>query len=260
MTRVDTFPDADALARAVAELVAEVAVRSVARDGRFLWCLAGGSTPRPAYERLATDDLARRIDWDRTHVFFGDERCVPPDHDDSNYRMAAEALLGQVPLPPEQVHRIAGEREPEQAARDYERMLETLLGRAADGSPRLGFDLLLLGMGSDGHTASLFPGSEDEPARWVSPRRASSGSWRVTLTPLVLDAAREVRFVVSGPGKAGALAEVLAGPRRPRELPAQRIEARGEVRWMVDRQAAQELPPAGPSRGTVPALDVEVHR
>lgn len=255
MTRVDVYPDGEALAHAVAETVTGAAAQAITRYGRFLWCLAGGHTPRRAYEILATDAFAPRMDWERVHVFFGDERCVPPSHDRSNYRMVREALLGRVQLPAGHVHRIAGERDPERAALDYERTLESVLGRSPDGDPIHGFDLLLLGMGEDGHTASIFPGSVDEPGRWVGPRRhPSDGSWRVTLTPAVLDASDCVRFVVSGPDKADRLDDVLTGPLRPRELPVHRIRPAREAAWLVDRAAAGELP-----HDRAPRIDLEVH-
>ncbi len=260
MTRVEVYPDAEALAHAVAETVAGAAAQAITRYGRFLWCLAGGHTPRRAYELLATDAFAPRIDWERVHVFFGDERCVPPSHEHSNYRMAREALLGRIQLPAGHVHRIAGERDPERAALDYGQTLESVLGRSPGDAPIHGFDLLLLGMGGDGHTASLFPGSVDEPERWVEARRRpSDGSWRVTLTPAVFDASACVRFLVSGPDKAERLMDVLGGPSRPLELPVHRIRPVGEAAWMVDRQAAGELvgDPTRTERG--PRIEVEVH-
>jgi len=258
MTRVEVYPDAEALARAVAETVVESATHAVSRYGRFLWCVAGGQTPRRSYELLATAAFAPRMDWDHTHVFFGDERCVPPFDDRSNYLMVRRALLDRVLLPAGHVHRIAGERDPERAAHDYERTLESILGRTVDGDPVHGFDLLMLGMGADGHTASLFPGSMDEAGRWVEPRRhPSDGTWRVTLTPAVLDASAAVRILVSGRDKASRLAEVLSGPRRPAALPVQRVHPAGELAWMVDQDAVGELGADGPT-GTA-RLDVQVH-
>lgn len=260
MHRVQVYPHEDALAWAAAEQVAQAAVTAIEDHGDFLWCLSGGQTPRPAYERLATDDFARRIDWARTEVFFGDERCVPPDDPASNYRMAREALLGRVPLPEAHVHRIHGELAPEEAADAYEALLRDRLGVDATGGPRQGLDLVLLGLGGDGHTASLFPGSDDASGTWASARRSPSGDmWRVTLTPRVLDAARQVCFLVSGPAKAGRLAEVLTGVQRPRALPAQRIRPVGDLVWLVDRAAAEALLSRDVAASD-PPVRLEVHR
>jgi 6-phosphogluconolactonase len=257
---VDVYPDREALARGVAETVVSAAAEAIERYGRFLLCLAGGETPRRAYELLATDGLAERIDWGRVYVFFGDERCVPPSHERSNYRMARAALLAHVPLPEGRIHRIAGgERDPERAALDYARILEATLGRSPDGDPLHGFDLLLLGMGEDGHTASLFPGSVDERGTWVDARRhPGDGGWRITLTPAVLDASASVRFLVAGSGKAARLVDVLAGPWRPDDLPVQRILPAGEAAWMIDHEAAAELRRDHPRADGAPHLEVEV--
>jgi 6-phosphogluconolactonase len=153
--------------------------------------LAGGSTPRAAYALLATEEFAARVDWSRVHVLWGDERCVPPDDPDSNYRMAREALLDKIPIPTENVHRIRGELPPDEAAAAYQAELEAVLG--AGGR----FDLVLLGMGVDGHTASLFPGTAalHEGERWVVAAFVDKlSAWRVTLTPVVLNAAAQVTF------------------------------------------------------------------
>lgn len=247
MKTVEVFPDASALARGAAEAVIDAAERAVRASGRFTWCLAGGHTPRPLYELLATDELARRIEWGRAEVFFGDERCVAPDDEQSNYRMAREALLDRVPLPADHVHRIEAERERSEAVARYDAVLRRYLGVEATGSPSTGFDLVLLGMGEDGHTASLFPDSVDDASQWVSARmREAAGQWRITLTPTVFDAAREVRFLVSGPGKAQRLVDVILGTPSPDRLPAQRIApSHGDVTWMVDRAAAAMLLSAG---------------
>jgi 6-phosphogluconolactonase len=259
MTRVEVYPDAEALALAVAETVTESAANAVARYGRFLWCVAGGQTPRRSYELLATAAFAPRVDWGRTHVFFGDERCVPPSDERSNYLMVRRALLDRVRLPAGHVHRIAGERDPERAAHDYERTVESILGRSVDGDPIHGFDLLMLGMGTDGHTASLFPDSVDEAGRWVEARRhPSDGTWRVTLTPAVFDASAAVRVLVSGRDKARRLADVLAGPARPRAVPVQRIRPRGDLAWMVDRDAAGDLEATGYRVEGAAHIDIQV--
>jgi len=175
--------------------------------------------------------------WSRVQVLWGDERCVPPHHPESNYRMARETLLDRVPVSPANVHRIHGEDDPAIAAADYETTLRALLP----------IDLVLLGLGEDGHTASLFPGDAavHEQTRWVMAAHAAAGSmWRITLTPAVINAAAEVLFIVSGAAKAGILRRVLEGPRRPQSLPAQAIApTNGRVRWCVDAAAAAELQP-----------------
>jgi 6-phosphogluconolactonase len=249
---IRVLSDAGALARAVADLVAARAADATRARGRFTLALAGGETPRSAYTLLADGRYSGSVDWTRVHVLWGDERCVPPDDPRSNYRMARVALLSRVPIPPQQVHRIRGEDEPHAAAAAYEALLRGLLGTAGpDGPPERGADLVLLGMGSDGHTASLFPGLEavHERVRWVVAERGGAGGlWRVTLTPVVLNAARAVVFMVLGAGKAGALREVLEGPLAPDRLPAQAIRpARGHLIWLVDSTAATALrrpPPA----------------
>ena len=205
--------------------------------GRFTLALAGGSTPRAAYDRLATHH--RRLDWHHTHVFWGDERCVPPDDPRSNYRMAKEALLDRVPIPKAQIHRIRGEAEPAQAAAEYQREL----GGVGAEAPAL--DLVLLGLGEDGHTASLFPGQPAvrETTHWALAVPDPEGKlWRVTLTPPVLNAARHVTFLVSGASKAARLRQVIEGPFTPALLPAQAVRpAHGQLTWMVDAAAAGEL-------------------
>jgi 6-phosphogluconolactonase len=245
------LPDAGTLARAVADLVAARSADAIGARGRFTLALAGGETPRSAYTLLAAGTYTGSVDWTRVHLLWGDERCVPPDHPRSNYRMARLALLTRVPVPPQQVHRIRGEDEPHAAAAAYETLLRDLLGSSgANGPPERGPDLVLLGIGPDGHTASLFPGlrAVRERVRWVVAERGGPGAlWRVTLTPVVLNAAREVAFIVSGAGKAGALREVLEGPLAPDRLPAQAVRpASGRVTWLVDSAAAAALrrPPA----------------
>jgi 6-phosphogluconolactonase len=234
MIQVHSTPEL--LADGVAQHVAACAENAISASGRFTLALSGGSTPRAAYERLATGDFAHQIDWQRTHVVWSDERSVPPDDPRSNYRMAKEALLDRVPIPKDQIHRIRGEDEPEQAAADYERTLRSLT---------TGLDLVLLGLGEDGHTASLFPGQRavHETERWVvavlGPDRKL---WRITLTPPILNAARNVTFVVSGASKAAPLRRVIEGPFTPDLLPAQAIQpVRGRLTWMTDEAAAGAL-------------------
>jgi 6-phosphogluconolactonase len=240
---VEIYPDPDALALAAAERVVQHAREAIIARGSFTIALAGGSTPRPLYALLATAPFASRIDWTRWHVFFGDERCVPPDFPDSNYRMAREALLDRVPLPPHHVHRIAGEDEPAHAATAYERVLRAFFGSDA-APPERSFDLVLLGMGDDGHTASLMPGTAPvvEAKRWVLPNRDPHGMQRVTLTPVVLNAAVAVLFLVAGASKAERLWEVLEGPGHAPPLPVEHIRpVTGTPTFMVDGAAAARL-------------------
>ncbi len=244
MADIDVYPDAEALATAAAERFVALAAEAIARQDRFAVALSGGSTPKALYSRLASPDDAMRVEWDRVHIFFGDERCVPLDHPDSNYHMAREALLNRVAIPRHCVHRLRGEIDPHQAAQEYEDALGSFFnarpGGQARGGPR--FDLILLGLGEDGHTASLFPGSTalHEEWRWVlavNPEQAPQG--RLTLTPVVLNAAANVIFLVSGEAKREKLHEVLEGPYRPDELPAQIVSPTdGSLRWMVDEAAA----------------------
>src|SRR5262245_54627693 len=224
MANVEVFPNESELIRAEAERMVMLASEAVQARARCLIALSGGSTPKPLYELLANAPYAARIDWARMHLFWGDERCVPPDHPDSNYRMTRKALLERVPIPAENVHRVRGEDEPHQAAEAYERVLRQFFG--SEDRPTRSFDLVLLGMGPDGHTASIFPGTAatTESRRWAmavhveKPREM----WRVTLTPVVLNAAANVTFLVAGPDKAARLREALREDGAPRPpLPAQ---------------------------------------
>ena len=239
---VAVLPSAAALAEAAARRFVAAARDAIDSHGQFVVALSGGSTPRDTYRRLGTDALVSGVMWSRVQVLWGDERCVPPDHAESNYRMARETLLERVPVPAANVHRIHGEDDPATAAEVYEATMRALLH-----TPGARIDLVLLGLGDDGHTASLFPGSAaiQEQTRWVMAAHAPAASmWRVTLTPAVINAAAEVLFLVSGGGKAGILRRVLEGPRRLQELPAQAIApSNGRLRWCVDTAAAAELTP-----------------
>lgn len=235
---------------AAAERFVGAADHAVRRRGSFVVALAGGSTPEGLYRRLAGESYRNRVDWSSVEVFWGDERCVPRDDAASNYRMTREALLDRVPIPAANIHRLRGEEEPALAARDYERALRARFG-TPQGPPRAGsgFDLVLLGLGSDGHTASLFPGSTAllERERWALPVPGPVGlPWRVTLTPVVFRAAREVLFLVTGRGKSPALRRVLEGAGPSAEEPARLIvPPQGTVRWLVDSGAAAGLSGTG---------------
>jgi 6-phosphogluconolactonase len=233
------FSSLEALSAAAAVLVIDTARRAVAERGRFLWVLSGGTTPGPLYQLLAEPIYSGQIDWARVHVFWGDERCVSADDPENNCKQARDSLLGNVPLPPENVHRIESELDPSIAASKYARLLKEY------ASPPLQwpqFDLVLLGMGEDGHTASLFPGSDPEasgPAMAATAQYQDRPSRRVTLTANVFNSASQIVFLVSGKSKSKALTSVLFGEFRPQDLPAQRIRpVSGDVVWMLDQAAA----------------------
>lgn len=238
--------DAPALARMAAEEVVRRAEAALLARGRFAVALSGGSTPRALHALLADpgEPFRARMPWSSTLVFFGDERNVPPDHPDSNYGMARATLLSKVPIPVENVHRMRGEIEADAAAREYEAALRRALGGDRPGAgavPRL--DLVLLGLGADGHTASLFPGDPalEEPQRLVvAPWAEHLRAHRITLTLPALAAARAIAFVVSGQEKASRAADVLEG--RGSSLPAGRVRpADGDLLWLLDAPAASLL-------------------
>jgi 6-phosphogluconolactonase len=240
MSVIRISPDTPHLAQAAAEYVVEVAQSAIAGQKRFSIALSGGSTPRDLYRLLASSAFAKRLEWDNVHIFWGDERCVPPDHPDSNYSMAKETLLNPVKLPPTNVHRMKGEAQPAFAAVEYERVLKRFFGEQEPN-----FDLVLLGMGDDGHTASLFPGTAavHESKRWVVENYvAPKNMWRITLTPVAINAAAHVAFLIAGSGKARRLKQTLGGAYTPDELPAQLIRPRqGELMWFLDAAAAALL-------------------
>ncbi|MFL5990824.1 MAG: 6-phosphogluconolactonase [Rubrobacteraceae bacterium] len=228
------------LAEAAARDFATMTQEAMDERGRLAVALAGGSTPNATYEVLARD-YANELDWSRVHVFFGDERTVPPDHEDSNYRMAYETFLSHVPVG--SVYRMRGELPPDEAAAAYEEELRAFFGQV--DVPR--FDLILCGLGEDGHTLSLFPETAalDVNDRWVVANPVLKlGTTRLTLTIPVLNASRAVTFLVAGESKAEALKEVLEGDADPRAYPAKlvRPESR-DLTWMVDRAAARLLKP-----------------
>ena len=235
----------DALCEAAAEEFLSAAADAVRERGSFSVALAGGSTPKSLYAMLATDpQLRAQLPWDKLYFFFSDERHVPPDHPDSNFHMVQEAMLSKVTLAPQQVARIRSEYpDAQQAAREYEQTLRDFFCLAAGQLPR--FDLVLLGMGQDGHTASLFPGTSalGEGKRLVVSNWVEKlGTDRITMTVPVLNNAAGVLFLVQGEEKASALKAVLDGPRNPGQLPAQLIQpANGQLLWLVDKAAARLL-------------------
>lgn len=236
---------AEALWRAAAERIASAAESAIAARGRFVIALSGGETARRTYEVLATPELARRVDWSRADVYWGDDRCVPPEDERSNYGMAHEVLLGRVAVDEARVHRMRGEHEPAAAAAAYERLMREHFGLDHGPPPAPLFDINHLGMGEDGHTASLFPGVEavEERERWACPTyHEESDTWRVTLTPPVLNASRLAIITVSGEAKASRVREAIEGERRPRQLPVQVLAPHsGSLVWMLDEAAAGRL-------------------
>ena len=229
-----------ALAETLVGRLAAAARQAVTERGSFRVALAGGTTPAAAYQALA-DQHRADLPWGQVHVFWGDERPVPPDHPDSNYRMAAEHLLRHVPIPADQIHRMRGEAvDLEAAATEYARELAGAFGIAPGGGPPA-FDLILLGMGPEGHTASLFPDSPAlESGAWVdAPFVPQLGMRRITLTPRVINAARQVVFAVGGQNKAAALKAVLATHAEPERYPARVVHPeRGALEWLVERDLA----------------------
>jgi 6-phosphogluconolactonase len=239
---VRIFKDLEELSVAATELFIEQAARSMAERGRFLVTLNGGSTPTRLFELLATD-FRQKLNWSRVHVFWGDERCVPPDDPGSSYGQAERTLLSRVQIPEANIHRIKGELGPAEASKDYALILKEFASPPLDW-PR--FDLVYLGMGEDGHTASLFPGSPvdiSEPTMPVTARYQDRPANRVTLTPIVFNSARMIAFMATGEKKAQTLAEVLSDRYNPNLYPAQRIQpADGKLIWLVDEAAAGKLP------------------
>lgn len=242
MTNIRIYADKTELTRAAADYVLECYRNAVTEHGDFALALSGGSTPRGLFQLLTTPAYSGQIDWQKVEVFWGDERTVPPDHADSNYRMAKETLLDHVPLPADNIHRVLAELPPVQAAQAYEDTLRQFF-ESHSGQPR--FDLVLLGMGDDGHTASLFPHTAalDETEPWVVANHVPQlDTWRITLTYPVINHAAHIVFLVSGTGKAAPLKAVLEGPRQPHDLPSQGIQpTEGELVWLVDQDAAAQL-------------------
>jgi 6-phosphogluconolactonase len=243
---VRIFPDGQALSHAAADLFRALADTAVTERGRYTVALSGGSTPKELYTILGNKPYADRIDWDRVHLFWADERCVPPDHGDSNYRLAQELLISRVPIPGENVHRIRGEEGAEQAAAAYERDLKSHFGDVEFPA----MDLVLLGAGEDGHTASLFPGSLQamENNRLAAPVFLGTQKRdRVTLTLPVLNHARQVLFLASGQSKQRMIKSILQ-EGNPDRLPAGLVRpAAGICTWFLDEDAAASLSRGGNS-------------
>lgn len=243
--KLNVFPTAADVAERAAQRVCEILHDAVEARGRASIALSGGSTPRQLYQRLSSDEYRTRVDWSRVDFFFGDERCVPPGHDESNYRMARESLLDPLAIDPSRIHRIEAEsNDRRRAAADYQEQIAAYFDVAStDEPPRL--DLVLLGMGDDGHTASLMPHTValDETAQWVVANYVPQfEAVRITLTLPLINRACRILFLISGSSKAAALAAVLEGPRDPERWPSQLIRPPdGQVELFVDAAAAELL-------------------
>jgi 6-phosphogluconolactonase len=233
-------PDSTALAHEAARRLVNLARDAVGSRGRFSLVLSGGSTPGALYRLLAEEPYRSQLPWGQLHLFWGDERAVPPDDPASNYRLAYSSLIEHVPIPPENIHRIHGELPAEPAARSYENVLHHYFC-----GPRTRFDLVLLGLGRDGHTASLFPGSDvlqetERLAAAVEAHYQNRPAHRITLTLPALNSARQVWFLVTGSDKAGIVSRVMEDPGG--DLPAQQVRpVAGQLTWGLDTAAASRL-------------------
>ena len=232
--------DAAALAQTAAEYFARAAAENIAQRGRFTVALSGGSTPKAMFALLAAEPFCSRIDWTKIFFFWGDERCVPPDHPDSNFRLTSEALLSKVNIPEKNVFRMHGELEPADAAKKYAETLQDFF----QAEPV--FDLVFLGMGADGHTASLFPGTSALHAETnkiaVENYVEKLNTTRLTLTAATINAARQIVFLVAGADKASTLHSVLEGEYLPEIFPSQLIQPKNtKVKWIIDEAAASKI-------------------
>ncbi len=234
---IQVFPSKSELAQTVAENVVASISKAIETYGSCALAVAGGSTPRDVYARLATPALRDQVQWEKVHLFWGDERTVAPDHPESNYGMVKHALLDHISIPEQNIHRICGEMEPAAAAAQYQEVVRKLV----KGRPAV-FDLILLGLGADGHTASLFPETEvlNEVEREVAAVFVPKlSTWRITLTLPVLNNAREVVFLVAGSAKAKIIKEIMADPRVQERFPATQVRPQnGTICWMLDAEAA----------------------
>ena len=247
MSRLETaqiirVADAQALAQKAADMFQQMAAENIAQQGRFTVALSGGSTPKAMFALLASEPYRNAIDWANVYIFWGDERCVPPDHADSNYRMTTETLLSKVPVPPQNIFRLHGEADPAHAAQKYAAQLQQFFQPAS--SPR--FDLVFLGMGADGHTASLFPSTTalHAPAPLIAVENyvEKLKTYRLTLTAATINQAKTIVFLVGGADKAATLSAVLQGEYHPELYPSQLIQpANGTLIWVVDEGAATSL-------------------
>jgi 6-phosphogluconolactonase len=239
-------PTPAAVARAAAQFFTTAAVNAALARGIARIAISGGTTPKAMFALLAdpAEPFVKQVPWDKLDLYWVDERCVPPDHPDSNYRMTKEALLSKVPLSPDCVHRMEGELDPEVAAARYESMVRNNF--RLEGAQTPTFDLVLLGMGDDGHTASLFPHTEalnDITHIAIANHVPQKDTWRITLTSPVINQGREVAFLIEGAGKTQVLHDVMLGPYNPETFPSQLIRpASGHLTLLLDSAAASKLP------------------
>src|SRR5271168_4334259 len=247
------LPTPEATARAAAQLFTDAVVKAVTARGVARIAISGGTTPKSMFALLAdpAEPFLKTVPWARLELYWVDERCVPPDNSESNYRMTKEAMLSKVPLAAERVHRMEGELAPEVAAARYEATIRN--GFRLEGGETPTFDLVLLGMGDDGHTASLFPHTEalNEMSHIVVPNHVpQKDTWRITLTWPVITQGREVVFLIEGAAKTQVLHDVFLGPYQPETYPSQLIRpATGTLTLLLDSAAAAQLPPPDPSTG-----------
>lgn len=237
--QIHIHPDIDELAQHVARWMAVVIKQTLAEQDRFTLALSGGSTPQKLHRILAQEPLRSEIDWTKLHIFWGDERAVPFEDERNNAKMAFDTLLNFVPVPKEQIHIMRTDIPAEEAAREYEKLLHAYF----DGKP-FSFDLVLLGMGDDGHTLSLFPGKPivHETEKWADAFfLEAQDMFRITITAPVTNLSKRVAFMAAGAGKADTLKAVLEGPYQPDIYPSQQIKPAGELHWFIDEAAAQQL-------------------
>lgn len=236
-SHIRIFPTGDEMGVSASNIFYESAQRAIDARGVFHVALSGGSTPVHMYKKIRVDERIAQIDWGHVHVFWGDERCVPPTHPDSNYRLANDELLRFLPVPIENIHRMKGEINPQEAADEYQSMLRNTMGATP------AFDLIYLGLGDDGHTASIFPGEEysTEDHVWVESVFVEKlHTYRLTLTYQVINKARQVVFLVMGEKKSEVVSKILDDQITDRRYPAELISPeRGELIWLLDQNAAR---------------------
>ena len=239
---INIYPDEEALIRHATDEIAGLINQTLAERDICTFVLSGGSTPKALYTKLSSAPYHHTIPWHKVHFFWGDERCVPPDHQDSNYRMAKESLLDHIELPPENIHRMPGEKSPDLAANEYEQVVRKYVP-GGSGMPR--FDITLLGIGDDGHTASLFPDTpvvKEQKKLVTSVYVPALASWRITLTFPVINNSKSVLFLVKGASKAKIIGQVLNENSPENRYPVQKINPTdGKTVWFIDKEAAAKL-------------------